>query len=70
MENVDQASCNNRFPEFGGQRHRLGGWIILLAIVLGGTYVLFAQHSQDSTMPQEQSKSARLGAERPTWGQN
>jgi hypothetical protein len=64
MENVDQASCNNRFPEFGGRRRTLGGRIILLAFVLGGTIVLFAQHSQDSTTPQEQSKSARLGAER------
>jgi hypothetical protein len=63
MENVDQASCNNRFPEFGGRGRRFGCWIILLAIVLGGTHVLFAQHSQDSATPQEQSKSARLGAE-------
>jgi len=63
MENVVQVSCNNRSPEFGGRRRRFGRWTILLAIVLGGTHVLFAQHSQDSTTTQEQSKSARLGAQ-------
>src|ERR1700738_411471 len=63
MENVVQVSCNNRSPEFGGRRRRSDRWTILLAIVLGGTHVLFAQHSQDSTTTQEQSKSARLGAQ-------
>jgi hypothetical protein len=64
MENVDQATCNNRFPEFGGRRRRLAGWTVLPAIVLGGTHVLLAQHSLDSATPQEQSRAARLGAER------
>jgi len=68
MENVVQVSCNNRSPEFGGRRRRFGRWTILLAIVLGGTHVLFAQHSQDSTTTQEQSKSARLGAQRRASG--
>jgi hypothetical protein len=64
MANLDQATRNNRFREFGGRRRRLRGWAILPAIVLGGTHVLLAQHSQDSTTPQEQSKAARRGAER------
>jgi len=60
MENAEQASWNNGFHEFYGRRLRLGGWIVLLAIVLGRTHVLLAQHRPDSTTPQQQ---ARLGAE-------
>jgi hypothetical protein len=61
MENAEQASWNNRFHKFYGRRLRLCGWIVLLAIVLGRTHVLLAQHRPDSTTPQQQ---ARLGAER------
>ena len=61
MENVEQAGWNNRFHEFCSRRLRLGGWIVLLAIVLGRTHVLLAQPRPGSTTPQRQ---ARLGAER------
>src|SRR5258708_3653188 len=61
MENAEQASWNNRLHETYGRRLRLGGWIVLLANVLGRTRVLLAQPRPDSTTPQRQ---ARLDAER------
>jgi hypothetical protein len=67
MENANQASRDGRFPGFGA-RTRCFIW---LAVVLGGTHVLFAQHRQGSTTPQEKSKSAGQDAEpRPSDNKN
>ena len=50
MKNADQANPKQLFRKCGGcfdGWDKIAGWILLLALVLGGTQVLPAQHSQD-----------------------
>jgi hypothetical protein len=66
MKNADQAARRRRFCKQGGYFDgwdRVAGWISLLALVLGGTQVLLAQHSQGTQIPstrQEKLQSTPL----------
>jgi hypothetical protein len=61
MENPNKPSCDVRFAGFG-EAIRIGGnWAIVLAIVLVGTQVLFAQHRQASSAQQEKSSLKLAG---------
>lgn len=69
MKNADQAGCWWRFRKSGGYLDswdKVAGWILLIALVLGGTQVLMAQHSQDNrdtTKRPEKTNTTQRAAE-------
>jgi hypothetical protein len=65
MKNADQANPKQLFRKCGGcfdGWDKIAGWILLLALVLGGTQVLPAQYSQDirdATKQREKTGTAK-----------
>ncbi len=62
MKNADQAGSKWRFRKSGGYLDswdKVAGWILLVALVLGGTQVLMAKHSQDSRGGQDATTRLR-----------